>query len=133
MIEILYQYGYTPEMFAAFTEFGIIANFVSWAVTFVITFIKLMTLSERDQTEFIKFTRIRRQFITQYNSKTKRLIHGLLFLLPMYGVYINTIYLWYVVTKGGLFGIIKGSLVSDSLSIVQVIRYEMVQMKPDEE
>lgn len=107
---------------------GIIANIVSVVITFILVVIKSSFLTDSELAEYVKFAKTRKTLIYDRNSSGKIWLSFSLILLPMYALWINVIFCYYLIFKPGLWGLIKGSVQADRFAIIKLIDYEFVEI-----
>lgn len=117
------------EQMIEFLWFGIYANIISIFVTFAVTLIKAFSLSESEIEHFRQFAKARSYLIGKYNSSSR--IYGafLLNVIPLYLAVLNTWYLLHVIFIPGVRGLIIGAMKSDNLSLIQLVRYEVIKIE----
>jgi hypothetical protein len=111
-----------------FMLFGIVANVVMLIITFVVTLLKTFTLNDSDLQQFAQFGRTRQYLILKHNSSLKIYAAFLLNMVPLYSAVLNTWFLLHILLVPGLRGLIMGTMRSDNLALIQLVKYEIVKV-----
>ena len=111
-----------------FLWFGVYANIISIFVTFAITLIKAFSLNDNEIEHFRQFARTRSYLIGKHNSSLKIYAAFLLNVIPLYLAVLNAWYVLHVIFIPGVRGLIIGAMKSDNLSLIQLVRYEVVKI-----
>lgn len=117
------------EQMIEFLWFGIYANIISIFVTFAVTLFKAFSLKEDEIDQFRQFAKMRSYLIGEYNSSFKIYAAFALNLIPLYLAVLNTWYMLHVIFIPGVRGLIVGAMKSDNLSLIQLVRYEVVKIR----
>lgn len=113
--------------FYEFYLFGLMANVVAVVVAFVITVFRAFSLDEKELNTVKLFSKTREFYIENYTPKWRRTGTFIMMFMPAYSVWINIVFLYYMLTNEGGWGIIKGTIESDNWQVFQMIRYEHIQ------
>lgn len=113
--------------FYEFCVFGLMANVIVIAIAFVLTVFRTITLDEKELSTVILFSKTRDFYIENYTPTWRRFGSFCMMFMPAYSVWINIVYLYYMLTNQGGWGIIKGTIESDNWQVFQMIRYEHIQ------
>lgn len=111
-----------------FMLFGVVANIVMLIITFVVTLLKTFTLDESDLQQFAQFGRTRQYLILKHNSSLKIYAAFLLNMVPLYSAVLNTWFLLHILIVPGVRGLIMGTMRSDNLALIQLVKYEIVKV-----
>ena len=120
-------FGISADMLIDYTMFGIVCNFTAAVIVFFASMIKASTMTETEFVEFKKFGITRRAMMARH-SQWKQLASSALVLLPFYTVMISAIYMWHLVTKPRLWGLISAVVKSDNFAIIRLVHYEFVDL-----
>lgn len=116
-------------MLVQFLFFGWGLNFCMVGLAFILTSIKAFTLEKDELTQVIKFYQMRRGLIKERNRPHLRLISAALAFLPVYHTGIYAVYIWHLITKPGMWGMISATVKSDEMEIIQMVKYEFIDAK----
>jgi hypothetical protein len=119
----------TPETVTNFAMVGIAANFAMIFVSFILTTFKAFTLNKTELVEVIKFFKVRKSMIKENNTGSTLFFSHMLIFLPFYTAWIYVVYLWFLMLRPGLWGMISASVNADKFSIIQLVRYEFISLK----
>jgi hypothetical protein len=126
-MDIFALLGLDDASFYEFYLFGLMANVVAVAIAFVITLFRTFTLDEKELNAVILFSKTRDFYIVNYTPTWRRIGTFCMVFAPAYSVWINIVYLYYMLKTSGGWGIIKGTIESDNWQVFQMIRYEHIQ------
>ena len=126
--------GNLMEIFALenlweFAKFGLLANIVMTILTLFAIMLKLKMMNAEETGFFIGFATIRRNYILENTSSTKRIANNMLFFVPTYAAIMNIISIVLMFAYPGVAGMIKSSIVSDRLSLIPLIDYDKLEIE----
>lgn len=117
------------EVLFEYIIFGIFCNFLSMLLAIIVSVFKALTLDEESRQILAAFSSTRTE-IAKGNKTSKIIAKNLLFFLPMYLVWINAIFIYYLFTVPGRQGFILGMIKADEFSIIRLVYYHPI--KPDD-
>ena len=114
---------YNAQYFLQFFIFGTKLNFISLTIFYLGIFLRILTMSVPDSYNYLSFHLAYNNLVRQ-NSIFKRLTRALLYFVPMYMMYGNIIFLYYIITNKGSYGLIKGTLKKEEYNILPLVLAE---------
>lgn len=117
------------DQIAYFIEVGLLYNFISIVLVFVITLFKSMTLSNDDLQRVVAFSHMRQEYIWKYNTSFKRYCAFMMNFVPMYTAVLNAWYLINLLLVSGAKGIINATIKTDRFALVSLVKYDIVTIQ----
>jgi hypothetical protein len=117
------------DQLAHFIEVGLLYNFISIVLVFVITLFKSMTLSNDDLQRVVAFSHMRQEYIWKYNTSFKRYCAFMMNFVPMYTAVLNAWYLINLLLVSGAKGIINATIKTDRFALVSLVKYDIVTIQ----
>ena len=115
-----------PSIFE-FLKLGFFMNLVAWILGAVAYNLKAATLDQESFTELLKFYTIRKQFIKEYNTTTKRIANNLLIFFPFYTFILTCIKIKILTKYTGMFAFIMADTAANKYGIFNMVNYTMVE------
>ena len=113
----------TYNMLLDFIILGIVWNFLSPILTFMISVVKGLTFDNASIEKFKIFSEKRMNYKKNVTPKSLIIISYFLILLPFYKVYINLIVVYYLFRYSGVDSIINGCKAAERFTIIKTIDY----------
>lgn len=113
----------TNNVLLNFLFLGLFLNFIFHHLGYFITQFKVESFNKIDRKRILSFSQSRMKFMGEHNSKTKLQISRMLIWLPWYTVFINSIFIFFMMTKRGAASVISGVVKADSFAIIQLVKY----------
>lgn len=107
-----------------FFFFGFIANLISYVIANVVFHIKVAGLNVRDTQILYRFGVQRSLHIRESNDPIKLFMSNLLVLVPTYHMWLNTIFVFGLLTSSNINGIVESIIRTDKFRIINIAHYK---------
>lgn len=125
-MELLIALGLTPQFLLNFFIWGLSLNITAMLLTRVVVYFTIKGFNQ-EQRDYMQQWFIRRAaYIKQNNSPNKIIASFLTLFIPTYVWGLNMIYLFCLMQKPGLPGLLYGQMKYDQFSIVQLTKYQHI-------
>lgn len=128
-MDFLYQY-YEYRWLVDYAMFGIILNFISMFVAAIVSVIIALGAPPSEMLEFQKYMVKRRMIIEANTTLLKRIAYNMMIFIPMYGTYINGIFVFYAIKYSSLSGLIISSVLTSKYELFTLVKYD-IEYKDD--
>ncbi|WXB47980.1 hypothetical protein WCWAEYFT_CDS0278 [Vibrio phage VB_VaC_TDDLMA] len=125
-MELLIALGLTPQFLLNFFIWGLSLNITAMLLTRVVVYFTIKQFNQEQRDYMNQWFLRRAAYIKQNNSPNKIIASFLTLFLPTYVWGLNMIYLFYLMQKPGLPGLLYGQMKYDQFSIVQLTKYQHI-------
>ena len=109
-----------------FILFAAVVNAISFIVAFVVGVSKAATLDKEQYEMTISFMETRSEIIVSNNPLKRLLYYFSLIFLPVHGLGMNLIYMYYALFYSGSAGIIGGMIKADEFTPFNMVSYNVI-------
>jgi hypothetical protein len=117
---------FTLESMTLFWIYGLRAYTALFFINFLVLLIKFSNLEPLEKEEFLKFRKICKETIIQNNLTYLVWIRiVILIVMPMYNAFICFVFLFVMLTRTGLWGLISACIISDGFHFITMVKYDI--------
>ena len=116
-----------------FFWYGFTFNLIGLILLSLVALVSYLTFSSHDRELFIDFVIKRQEKINSGASSLRQLMYTLTIFFPFHTFILSLIFLWKVISRMDVIGLILAVICVDDFHLVQIVRYERVVVEYDSE